>query len=305
MAHKVFIDGEVGTTGLQIRDRLAQRTDIELVSIDPACRKNLEERLRCLKQADVGILCLPDAAAVEVAERVGGSDTRLIDASTAHRVHDDWAFGFPELNPRNRAAIGSAKNVSTPGCYSTCAIALLYPLVRAGLMQADACVSINAISGYSGGGKGMIEEFQSGAADSFFVYGMAQNHKHIPEIMQYSGLNKRPVFVPSVGHFEQGMLVQIPLAKGCINGTVSIRDTLSAHYSDSHFVSVVDPSHYGDRMDPQKLNGTNRLELSVHGDEENWPAVLIAVLDNLGKGASGAAVQNLNIMLGLDEGFGL
>ncbi len=305
MAHKVFIDGEVGTTGLQIRDRLLQRDDIELISIDPSNRKDLDERLRCLEQADIGILCLPDAAAIEVAHQLRQTDTRLIDASTAHRVDDHWVFGFPELDAKRRAAIASAKNVSNPGCYSTCAIALLKPLVNAGVLSADSPISINAISGFSGGGKGMVEEFKNGDSDCFFVYGTSQNHKHVPEIMSYGGLTKRPVFVPSVGQFEQGMLVQIPLPIGIVNDTGSIGSTLSDHYNDSRFVSVVEPSHYGNRIDPRCLNGTNKLELSVHGDGKTGPVVLVAILDNLGKGASGAAVQNMNIMLGLDEGIGL
>ena len=305
MAHKVFIDGEVGTTGLQIRERLRQRDDIELISIDPASRKDLDERLRCLEAADIGILCLPDAAAIEVADQLRHTDTRLIDASTAHRVHDDWVFGFPKLDAERRAAIATAKNVSNPGCYSTCAIALLHPLVNTGVLDADAPISINAISGFSGGGKGMVEEFQSGVSDSYFVYGMSQNHKHVPEIMKYGGLIKRPVFAPSVGQFEQGMLVQIPLPVGIVRDTGAVGSVLSDHYAESQFVSVVTPSHCSDRIDPRSQNGTNMLELSVHGDRQDGPLVLMAVLDNLGKGASGAAVQNMNIMLGLNEGIGL
>lgn len=305
MTHRVFIDGEVGTTGLQIRERLAKRSDIELISIDPSKRKNLEERLACLRQADVGILCLPDAAAIEVAQQVRETAVRLIDASTAHRVHSDWVFGFPELSTKRRDAIASAQFVSNPGCYSTCAIALLNPLINRGILNADSPISINAVSGYSGGGKAMVEEFRSGATDGYFVYGTSQHHKHIPEIVQYGGLNNRPVFVPSVGHFEQGMLVQIPLPPGIVEDKDSIEAKLKAHYANSHFVSVVDAEFYGARLDPRRLNGTNNLELSVHGDDATGCLVLVAILDNLGKGASGAAVQNLNIMLGEDEAVGL
>lgn len=308
MAHTVFIDGEVGTTGLQIRDRLAGRSDISLISIDPDRRKDLDARLDCLARAEVGILCLPDAAASEVAGRVQSdaalSNTRLIDASTAHRVHDDWVYGFAELGTDRRAAIANAHFVSNPGCYSTGAIALLHPLVRAGAISPDMGLTINAVSGYSGGGRGMVEEFETGASDGFFVYGTGQAHKHIPEIIAYSGLSLRPAFVPSVGQFAQGMIVQIPLPTGTVATRSELEDILRAHYGDSRFVRIRTPEDYGPRIDPRAVNGTNALELSVHG-ADGGPLVLLALLDNLGKGASGAAVQNLNIMLGLDEAAGL
>ncbi|MCE8547209.1 N-acetyl-gamma-glutamyl-phosphate reductase [Ruegeria pomeroyi] len=305
MTYKVFIDGEVGTTGLQIRARLEGRDDIRLITLGEADRKNIHARLAAFGEADVGILCLPDAAAVEIVAALAGTGTRVIDASTAHRVHPEWAFGFPELDDALRARIASGQFVSNPGCYSTGAIALLYPLVQRGLIAADAALSINAISGYSGGGKAMIAEFESGHTDGPFVYATDQQHKHLPEIIAHVGLSRRPVFVPSVGPYEQGMIVQIQLPFLEPGQGAAIKAALADHYAGSRFVSVVSPEHYGPRIDPRRLNGSNRMELSVHGNPDTGGAVLIALLDNLGKGASGAAVQNLNIMLGLDEGLGL
>ncbi|MBV0891055.1 N-acetyl-gamma-glutamyl-phosphate reductase [Paracoccus sp. Z118] len=301
MAHKVFIDGEAGTTGLQIRERLERRADIDLVQPDPARRKDPAARREALEAADVAILCLPDAAAREAVALAEGLPVRIIDASTAHRVADGWLYGFPELSAGTRAALPGARLVSNPGCYSTGAIALAAPLVRAGLIAADEPLSINAVSGYTGGGKELIAEYESGAAPDFFVYALAQAHKHLPEIMVQSGLTARPVFAPSVGDFAQGMAVQIPLH---LNGRriADLRDALAAHYGGARFVKVVDPQA---RVVPTTLNDTNRIELSVHGSDEHGVAVLVAVLDNLGKGASGAAVQNLNLMIGADEGAGL
>lgn len=304
MAYSVFIDGEVGTTGLQIRDRLSRREDITLISIAAEHRKDLTARLECLSRADVGILCLPDDAAREVAAHSLGSGTRLIDASTAHRVDPNWVYGFAELSSERRAAIAEAQFVSNPGCYSTAAIALIHPLVSGGLIASDAALTINAVSGYSGGGRAMVEAFESGADDGFFVYATGQSHKHLPEIVAYSGLTVRPAFVPSVGAYAQGMIVQVPLPTGLIETRAEIEKALRAHYGGSHFVSVVTPQDWGARIDPRRLNGTNHLELSVHG-ADGGPLILMALLDNLGKGASGAAVQNLNIMLGLDEATGL
>lgn len=301
---KVFIDGEAGTTGLQIRERLAGRDDIDLLRIDPAQRKDPSARREAFATADVAILCLPDAAAREAVTLAQDLPVRIIDASTAHRTDPAWVFGFPELNPATRARLAAAERVSNPGCYSTGAIALLAPLVAAGMIAADAPLSINAVSGYTGGGKDLIAEFEAGQAPDFFVYALAQSHKHLPEIAAHAGLTRRPIFVPSVGRFAQGMVVQIPLQLRA-GGLAEVSDALAAHYDSAAFVSVVPADRYAGRVVPTALNGTNRMELSVHGDDASGAGVLVAVLDNLGKGASGAAVQNLNLMLGLDETTGL
>ena len=302
MANKVFIDGEAGTTGLQIRERLAPRQDITLVQIDPALRKDADARRAAMAEADVAILCLPDAAAKEAVALAEGLDVRFIDASTAHRTNPDWVFGMAELEHDMRERISGAKYVSNPGCYSTGAISLLAPLVRAGLVGRDEALAINAVSGFTGGGKELIGEYERGEAPDFFVYALAQHHKHLPEIMRYVGLTRQPVFAPSVGNFAQGMAVQIPLHLDNSRNLNNLRDALQAHYAGQQFVSVIDAEP---RVVPTRLNGSNQLEISVHGDEENGCAVLVAVLDNLGKGASGAAVQNLNIMLGANEAAGL
>lgn len=306
MAWRVFIDGEAGTTGLQIRDRLLARDDIALVQLEAAARKDAGARAEAFAAADVAILCLPDAAAREAVGLAAPHGTRIIDASTAHRVDAAWAFGFAELSAAQRAAIAAARHVSNPGCYSTGAIALLAPLVAAGLIAPDAALTINAVSGYTGGGKALIAEYEAGTAPDFFAYGLEHQHKHIPEIITQAGLARRPIFVPSVGRYAQGMIVQIPLHLGAGGASAGDLDAcLRAHYAGQRFVSVVDPAALGPRVDPQRLNGSNRMELAVFGNDSGDRAVLLAVLDNLGKGASGAAVQNLNIMLGTDEAAGL
>lgn len=304
MAAKVFIDGEVGTTGLQIRARLAAREDITLISLPEESRKSRLARIGAFAEADVAILCLPDAAVHEIMPDLRGQPCRVIDASTAHRTDPDWAFGFAELEAGARDRIAAAKHVSNPGCYSTGAIALLKPLLDAGIIAPDHPVTINALSGYSGGGKSLIAEFESGARQGGFVYATGQKHKHLPEIVARAGLTRRPIFVPQVGQFAQGMIVQVPLhlAPG---GPAAALEALAARYAGQRFVQVVERAELGDRIDPQRLNGTNRMELTVDGDPETGATVLVAVLDNLGKGASGAAVQNLNILLGLDEATGL
>ena len=302
MAHKVFIDGEAGTTGLQIRDRLLGRADITLIQIDPARRKDAEARREAFAEADVAILCLPDGPAREAVALAQGLPTRFIDASTAHRVDPAWTFGFAELAPGAREAIAKAQYVSNPGCYSTGAIAILAPLVAAGLVAPDEALSINAVSGYTGGGKELIGEYERGEAPPAFVYALAQGHKHLPEIVKYSGLTRRPIFAPSVGNFAQGMAVQVPLHLGQGRTLDGLRQAIAQHYADERFIALVEPEA---RVVPTRLNDTNRLEISVHGSDDNGCAVVVAVLDNLGKGASGAAVQNLNLMLGTDEDAGL
>jgi N-acetyl-gamma-glutamyl-phosphate reductase len=303
MAHRVFIDGEAGTTGLQIRDRLATRADIDLVQIAEAHRKDEAARLDAFGEADVAILCLPDAAVHAIVPKLGGN-SRLIDASTAHRTDPAWRFGFPEMVAGQRDRIAGASRVSNPGCWSTGAIGLLAPLVAAGLIAPETPLGIGGISGYTGGGKPMIAEYETGSVTGSFAYGMGQHHKHLPEIVKYTGLTARPVFVPTVGHYAQGMIVTVALHLAG-RPLAEFTEALADHYAGSGFVGVVAADHYGARIDPKHLNGTNRMELSVHGDEALGTATLIAVLDNLGKGASGAAVQNLNLMLGLDEATGL
>lgn len=301
MTTKVFIDGEAGTTGLQIRDRLISRSDIELVQIDHALRKDHTARKDAFAAADVAILCLPDDAARAAVALSADLDVRIIDASTAHRVNPEWAFGLPELSAAMAQRIKTARYVANPGCYSTGAIALLAPLVEKGLVPADAPITINAVSGYTGGGKALIGEYEEGTAPAHFVYATSQKHKHLPEIVEYAGLADLPIFVPSVGNFAQGMAVQIPLHLGSLGTGVTMDDlhvALAAHYAGGGNISVKPIEDQDSRIDPTALNDSNNLEISVRGDAETGRVVLIAVLDNLGKGASGAAVQNLDLMIG-------
>ena len=308
MAAKIFIDGESGTTGLVIRDMLCDRPDIEIVSIDPEKRKDDRAKADIMAAVDVAVLCLPDDAARQsaaLAASLGSDAPKVLDASTAHRTSPDWVFGFAELCGGQAERIASSPRVANPGCYSTGAIALLRPLVDAGLIPTRFPVTINAVSGYSGGGRSMVEAYEAREAPDFELYALGLEHKHVPEIIHYSGLSRRPLFVPSVADFRQGMLVSIPLHLDQLPGNTSgddLFDALLAHYGDGSAVSVVAKDAVqgeNGKLEPQALNDTNRMELRVYQNSDRGHVVLVARLDNLGKGASGAAVQNLELMLGL------
>jgi len=315
MTASVFIDGEAGTTGLQIRARLEGRRDVTLISLDDAERKNTERRREMLNTADLSILCLPDDAARDSVSMIETPTVKIIDASTAHRTAEGWAYGAPEFDADQPAKIASATRVTNPGCYANASIAILHPLVKQGIVPHGCPLTINAVSGYSGGGKQMIASFEDPASetfteDAFRVYGLTLEHKHIPEIQRWSGLTTRPLFVPSVGRFRQGMIVQIPLQLGALPGTPSASDlhtVLKDHYAGRQFVTVAPLAESRDMtgLQPELLNDTNELRLFVFANEHHGQAVVMAVLDNLGKGASGQAVQNMNLMLGLPEGTGL
>jgi N-acetyl-gamma-glutamyl-phosphate reductase len=304
---QVFIDGEAGTTGLEIRERLAAVPQIKVISIDPAKRKDPDARRAIMRDAEVVVLCLPDDAAKEavaLADSLGSDAPKIIDASTAHRTNDGWVFGFAELGSSQAAAIKSAKHVSNPGCYPTGAIALLKPLIDARPMPTDFPVTINAVSGYSGGGKSMIEAYEAGTAPLFELYGLSLEHKHVPEIQKYTGLTRRPIFVPSVGNFRQGMIVSIPLHLDMLAGKPTARDledVLAKHYAGSTVVTVIKNAQAATkgRLAGETLAGSDWLELYVYGNDAHRQAVLVARLDNLGKGAAGAAVQNIKLMLGI------
>jgi N-acetyl-gamma-glutamyl-phosphate reductase len=307
----VFIDGEAGTTGLEIRDRLSGADDLTVRSIDPDKRKDAQARVALMREVDLVVLCLPDDAAkgaVSLADGLGEDAPKIVDASTAHRVADGWVYGFAELDADQPGLISKAQRVANPGCYPTGAIALIRPLVDAGIIPADYPITVNAVSGYSGGGKSMIESYEvKKTAPSFELYGLGLEHKHVPELQKYARLTRRPIFVPSVGNFRQGMLVSVPLHLDTLASKPSLKDielALDSHFKASTLVSVMRElsSAMNGRISVEDLNGTDQMQLCVFGNAKQSQAVLVARLDNLGKGASGAAVQNIRLMLGLDSG---
>ena len=315
MTYRVFIDGEVGTTGLQIRQRLAARTDLVVASLPEDRRKDPAARAEMINSVDAVILCLPDEASREAVGMIQNDQVRVIDASTAFRTALGWTYGFPEMSAVQRQAVAASKRVSNPGCFPTGFIALVRPLIEAGLVPADWPVTVSAVSGYSGGGKPMIAEFEDESSDSYTsvayrIYATGLEHKHVPEMQIHTGVTGRPLFAPSVGRYAQGMIVEVPLqlwAMPTLPQVSQLHEVLSLAYAGSRFVEVASLAEAASikTLDPEGLNGTNRLKLFVFGNEAAGQARLVALLDNLGKGASGAAVQNLNLMLGLDEGEGL
>ena len=313
MSATVFIDGEAGTTGLQIFERLNGRTDIDMIRLNDRERKDAGRRRDALNAADVAILCLPDAAAREAVSLIDNPRTRVLDASTAHRTAENWTYGFQEYSSDQRQRMSGATRISNPGCYSLTSIAMLHPLVEDGLIAKDWPITINAVSGYSGGGKSLIAEFEGPESQRnksvIFSYSLGLNHKHLPEIKRWANLEHEPIFEPHVGRYHRGMLVQIPLPLWAMVGKPTperIHEVLAEHYEGEQFVEVAPfgPSE-GDRLDPECLNGTNKLRLHVLTNPARDAAVVAGLLDNLGKGASGQSVQTLNMLIGVDEATGL
>jgi len=315
MTARLFIDGAAGTTGLEIRERLAGRRDVSVFELPDAERKNVHARESALNEADLVILCLPDDAARESVSLIKNNGVRVIDASTAHRVAPGWTYGFAEMEPDQREKIAKASRVSNPGCYPTGFLALVRPLVRAGILPPDFPITTNAVSGYSGGGKSMIEEFEKKDSPSFVEtvvrgYALTLAHKHVPEMQVHAGLKHPPVFAPSVGRYYRGMVVEVPLQLWALPGqptVAALHDILAVAYQNE---KLVDVAPLGDTaamktLDAEMLKNTNGMTLFVFGNDKTQQARLVAVLDNLGKGASGAAIQNMNIMLGLPETTGL
>jgi len=309
MPHKIFIDGEAGTTGLQIRERLEKRADIELIRLSDANRKDAAARKDAINSADAVILCLPDDAAREAAALCENDQTCIIDASTAHRVAEGWTYGFPEMTDGQREAIAASKRITNPGCHATGFIALVRPLAEVGVIPPFFPITATSLSGYTGGGKAMIAEFESGEGHER-IYATGLTHKHLPEMQAYSGLENPPLFSPTVAKFPQGLIVEVPLHLWALPDepdVETIRNLLTAHYAGERFVRVAtaEESAAAKSVNADQFRDTNQLLIHVFGDDDMQTANLVAVFDNLGKGASGAAVQNLNLVLGVDESLGL
>lgn len=314
MKPKIYIDGQAGTTGLKIRERFAGRDDIEILMIDEAKRKDPEERKKMINSSDFTFLCLPDAASIEAVSMIENPNVRIIDASTAHRTNPEWAYGFPELSENHRKKIVDSKRVAVPGCYASGFISLVYPMVSSGIMPADYPVTSFAVSGYSGGGNKMIAQYESDEKPETFnsprFYGLAQTHKHLPEMQKITGLAEKPIFTPIVDDYYSGMVVCVPFRTRLADKKVTVSDVyemFAKHYDGQNFVKVMPWKDIEEQkkvlLSSNDLSGTNKMEIYIFGDDER--IMLCSRLDNLGKGASGAAVQCLNIMMGIDETTGL